>query len=84
MHPRRSHPCSHPHSGHSQAALGQKGTAWVMMPLVLPCHIPFSSLVIPCTETSTDFLNLMFHRASMLPAAAIAQQHLQFPWWVIG
>lgn len=34
---------------------------------------------IRCTETSTGGWELMAHRASMLPAAAMAQQQLQFP-----
>lgn len=76
MRPTQNHPGSHFHSGHSPGALRQKGTELCEQaprPSFPVTHLP----AIPCTETSTSRSCLMRHRASMLSAAAMAQQHLQ-------
>lgn len=57
---------------------------WAACALASPCPFPPLPITcpplsaIPCTETCTDRLYLMPHRASTLPATAMAQQQLQF------
>lgn len=48
---------------------------WAASPLWLPSPLPLLPFYTPCTDTCTFFPSVMFHRASMLPAAAMAQQH---------
>lgn len=79
MHPTRSHHRSHFHSAHSPAALGAERDGvgeLAHRPSFPDTHLP----AIPCTETSTKCCVLIRHRASMLSAAAMAQQHLQVFW----